>query len=132
MVNAKQKGSRGEREAIEKVLELLGRNKTNKDKRNGQSSPWGGSATPDISVKGLEKLHLEVKNTKAVLFFAWVQKLLEDVLGTSRLPVLLYKMPADKHPVRRVEWFCFHRLSDIEDYCVTWLEAMGYKVDKEV
>lgn len=131
VLNAKQKGNRGERMAIDAITELLPRSKDKMDRRNSQATPWGGSGTPDITIKDLRKIHFEIKHTASVSFFAWAKQLLEDVLGTSKLPCILYRMPANKHPNNKATWWVFHPLSDIEELVLTWAPALGYRVEKE-
>jgi hypothetical protein len=131
VVNARAKGQRGELEAMKACEELIQAPKSIYNKRNSQATPYGGSATPDITIHQLRKFHMEVKNTSNVSFFAWANKLLEDVLGTSKTPMILYKQPAKKHPNNKATWWVFHRLTDIEEIVLTWAPALGYKVEKE-
>ena len=121
-LNSKRKGSRGERLAIEAICKLLDRKPTYRDRRNSQATAWGGCNNPDIQIQGLEGFHLDIKNTKTFCFPAWKEQLLADC--GSKTPVLLYK----EQGVNR--FWALHRMEDFEDYCVTWLQAKGWRVEK--
>jgi hypothetical protein len=129
MINPRAKGQRAERELIEEILGILQREKDIRyDKRGLQTQLCGGKGQPDIQIKGLTDceggLHIESKNQKNFSFFAWIKKLLEDTLGTRRIPTLAYKCPANKNPAGRTkEWYITYRLSDTQEYIQAWLRA---------
>ena len=121
-INSKDKGKRGEQDFIAAVCKLLGRERSAGDRRNWQWTTYGGANNPDVEIRELSGFHVEVKNTKLFSFPLWVKTLLEDC-SPSKVPVLAYKQ-------ERKGFWCLHRLEDVENYAVTWCQALGYEVRK--
>jgi hypothetical protein len=88
---------------------------------------WGGKGSPDILIEGLEGLHIESKNCNIFSFFKWIGQLIMDALGTSRTPVLAYKMPAKKHPNNAASWWFTINLEDVNEFVDKWIAAREKK-----
>lgn len=110
MVNARNKGKRGELEfcqAFESVTGIpMKRNWT-------QSFAGGGKCNPDV--KGFDRAHFEVKRTEAVHFFKWVGQVLSDC--AHRIPVIAHKR-------NRGDWWVMLRLEDLPMFSRELLDEM--------
>lgn len=121
----KAKGNLGETACINKTVEQLGREKCPQDRRNDQATAWGGIATPDISIKGLEAWHIEVKNTQTYQFPAWSSKI-EGDCPRGKVPVIAYRVQGRND----FFWLQFP-LDHLEKFCLEAVTAMGYQVYKD-
>jgi len=93
-MNSKQKGNRAEREIIDVLLAVLGRDRTPQDRRNYQFTNYGGTDNADVNIKGLEALHIEVKNTKNYSFPAF-RKQVEADCPRHKVPVIAYRVQGE-------------------------------------
>jgi hypothetical protein len=97
MVNSRQKGARGEREAAKEVAGVLG-----VTARRGQQFS-GGDESPDIKTS-LEGVHFEVKRVESLNLYKALAQATEDA-GDS-IPVVLHKR-------NHQDWVAIVRLSDL-------------------
>lgn len=85
-LNSKQKGKRGEREAV-KLLERLGL----KNPRRGLSQAMG-AITADIECDSLNAFWVEVKFTKVgSAMYQHLEQAEEDSKNTPKVPLVLYR-----------------------------------------
>lgn len=124
MINSKAKGSRGEREFLETMLSTLGRDRTAQDRRNWQFTTWAGLDNPDVSIKGLERMHFEVKYTKNYAFPAF-RKQVEQDCPAHKVPVIAYRI--DREPGNF--WLHFP-VKHLEKFSLEVVTAFGYEVSK--
>lgn len=123
-INSRAKGIRGENSFIKTLLELLGREKTHKDRRNGQAVAHGGCDNPDVSLLGFERVHYEVKHTKSFQFPAWVKQVREDC-PAHKVPVIAYKEPNKQDYF----WLTFP-LEKLEKFALEVVGAFGWEVSR--
>lgn len=97
-MNSKRKGSGGERE-FAAIMTAAGFD----SHRNDQRRPGGGHDNPDVSSKGLENLHFEVKRVEHLNISQAMAQAIADAAG--RVPIVA-------HRKNRQEWLVTMRLTD--------------------
>lgn len=97
-MNSKRKGSGGERE-FAAIMTAAGFD----SHRNDQRRPGGGYDNPDVSSKGLERLHFEVKRVERLNISQAMAQAIADAAG--RVPIVAHRR-------NREEWYVTLRLKD--------------------
>ncbi len=100
MIQSRQKGARGERDAAKAWAESLGLDPA--ACRRGQQFA-GGTESPDV-VTPMENIHLEVKRVERGNPYGWIDQAVRD--AGSKIPVVLHRR-------NNREWLAIVRLNDV-------------------
>jgi Holliday junction resolvase len=89
-INSRDKGKRGEREAIKVLFEPLGFSA-----RRGIQSRGGGKEAADIECEELQSIHFEVKRGERLANYDWLSQAEQDA-NAGQLPVVLHRKNRQK------------------------------------
>jgi Holliday junction resolvase len=113
MINCKNKGCRGEREWAAFLRDM------GIDARRGRQY-CGDSEAPDVKT-AIQGVHCEVKRTERLRIHPAMEQA-EGDCGIGDVPYVAYKR-------NRAPWMVILRGFDVTAFCISWLTALGYRVD---